>query len=267
MNGLFNYNELWRVLHSRRRGSTVDWDKRASSFFKAISKNNEAEAVIDTLNLSETDTVMDMGAGTGRFAVPIAMRVSHLTAVEPSKGMVSFLNEGMQKAGLTNYSVVQKRWEDVEIGDDIPIHDVVFASNSLGFPDLAEGLKKLDSAARRSVHILWFAGPERHPLNPELLKRLGRDEKPPIGPDYLLIVNVLHDMGIYANVSIERTNTDHVFDDLDEAVTWWSERGDIDPNQEPIVREYLSETLVSTDEGQLLMKRQGWRARIWWEKE
>ena len=82
--------------------------------------------------------------------------------------MASYLKQGMAKAGLSNYSVVSKRWEDVEVGKDIQVHDIVFASNSLGFPNLADGLKKLDAAAKRAVHILWFAGPDRHPMDEEL---------------------------------------------------------------------------------------------------
>jgi SAM-dependent methyltransferase len=266
MSNLINYNELWRLLHQKKHSKGVDWDKRAHSFFRAVSGSEEPEKVISSLNLREADTVLDMGAGTGRFAVPMARKVSHLTALEPSTGMSSYLEKGMLEAGLTNYSVVRKRWEDVVIGRDLPVHDVVFASNSLGFPDLAAGLKKLDDAATRSVHILWFAGNERHPMDPELARRLGKDGKGGYWPDYLFILNVLHSLGIYANVSVEPVRTSHAYEDLDEAVSWWSDRSDIEPDQIPVLREYLAQTLKPMDDGRISMSRSGWRARIWWEK-
>ncbi|MDX8551236.1 class I SAM-dependent methyltransferase [Methanospirillum sp. J.3.6.1-F.2.7.3] len=267
MNPIINYNELWRILHQRRRAGGQDWDKRAHSFFKAVSGNNDAEKVIPSLNLTDSDTVLDMGAGTGRIAVPMAKYAAHVTALEPSSGMASCLEKSMEEEGLSNYTLVRKRWEDVKIGQDIPVHDVVFASNSLGFPDLADGLKKLDAAARKAVHILWFAGPQRHPMDPELKKRLGREEERDFGPDYIFIAQVLHDMGIYANVEVHPTRTVHRYENLDEAVAWWEERGDISPEEKPILREFLSEKLNCTVDGHPVMQRNGWRARIWWEKE
>lgn len=267
MNGIINYNELWRLLHQRKHSGGVEWDKRAHSFFRAVSGSEEAGRVIPLLGLRATDTVLDMGAGTGRFAVPMAREVSHLTALEPSTGMGSYLEKGMQEAGLSNYSWIRKRWEDIEIGRDIPVHDVVFASNSLGFPDIAAGLKKLDEAARRSVHILWFAGKTRHPMDHGLAERLGRENQEGVWADYLVILHVLHDLGIYANVMVEPVKNTHTYDDLDEAVSWWGERYALSEDEIPILREYLAETLIPVGDGRLSLTRGGWRARIWWEKE
>jgi SAM-dependent methyltransferase len=268
MTSIVDYNELWRLLRQRRGGHTVDWDRRAASFHRAVAQTStEVEEQIGALNLRLTDTVLDMGAGTGRFAVPIARHVAHVSALEPSAGMVAYLERGMADAGLSNYSVVRRRWEDVEVGRDIPVHDVVFASNSLGFDDLAAGLKKLDAAARRAVHLLWFAGNERHQMDAELLRRLGRDGRERFTPDYLFIVNVLHAMGIYANVSVERATIRQFFDSPDDAVAWWCDRSDISSSEVEVLRAYFAETLDATGDGRFATTRKGWRARIWWEKE
>lgn len=267
MRSIIQYNELWRVLHQKKRSGGVDWDKRAHSFFRTVSGSTEAETLLPSLNLTDSDTVLDMGAGTGRFAIPFARFVRHVTALEPSVEMGSYLEKGMKEAELTNYSIVRKRWEDVEIGKDIPVHDIVFASNSLGFSDLAKGLEKLDAVAKKAVHLLWFAGPERHPMDPELKKRLGRENDSAFQPDYIIIAHVLHDMGIYANIRIDPIKTRHRYDNLEEAVMWWSERGDISPDEIPILRTFLSEILERTDDDRLVMQRSRYRARIWWEKE
>lgn len=263
---LINYNEIWRISQHQHQSKGVDWDKRAHSFFRRVGGSDEPQKVISDLNLKKTDFVLDMGAGTGRFAIPIAQRVSHLTALEPSSGMSSYLEKGMKDADLTNYTLIQKRWEDVIIGDDLPVHDVVFASNSLGFPDLAVGLKKLDDAAKRAVHILWFAGKERHPMDPDLASRLGRSESGRFWPDYLFIMNVLHDIGIYANVSVQPVTTRQTFNDLEDAISWWSEIHNIGSGKIPILREYLEQNLKRTSDGHLSLNKSGWRARIWWEK-
>lgn len=263
---LVNYNELWSLLYQKKSGSGVDWDKRAPSFFRAVSNSNEADEIIPAMDLLPGDTVIDMGAGTGRFAIPLAKHVSHVTAIEPSSGMASYLKQGMADAGLSNYSVVSQKWEDIEVGKDIQVHDVVFASNSLGFPDLAAGLKKLDEAAKRAVHILWFAGPDRHPMDEELKIRLGYKPGDSFGFDYIVIAHVLHDMGIYANIRVDPIKSMHTYDSLDEAVTWWAERRDIEPEKIPVIRDYLKEKLIPLDNGRLSMPRKGWRAHLWWEK-
>ncbi|MFA5396098.1 MAG: class I SAM-dependent methyltransferase [Methanogenium sp.] len=265
---IVNYNELWRLLQQRQGGRSKDWDKRAASFHQATSRSSaEIEEQIDALNLLPTDTVLDMGAGTGRFAVPMARRVSHVTALDPSTGMLAYLEEGMAQAGLSNYSVVLKRWEDVVVGQDIPVHDVVFASNSLGFEDLATELEKINAAARRAVHILWFAGETRHPMDAELLCRLGRDREARFSPDYLYIVNILHAMGIYADVSIKKVLSRRIYDTVDDAVVWMLERDDFSSEEVVILRTYLAETMEPMDDGRFADYRTGWRAHIWWEKE
>ena len=268
MTAIVDYNELWRLLRQRSGGHAVDWDQRAASFHRAVAgASAEVKAQIGALGLRPDDTVLDMGAGTGRFAVPMARRVAHVTALDPSAGMLAYLEQGMADAGLSNYSVICRRWEDVEVGRDVSVHDVVFASNSLGFDDLAAGLEKIDTAARRAVHILWFAGGERHPMDRELLRRLGRNGQERFTPDYIFIVNVLHAMGIYANVTVERFTHRQIYETHDDAVIWWRERGDISPSEVDILRTYLEETLEPTDDGRFARVRAGRRARIWWEKE
>lgn len=268
MTSIVNYNELWRFLRQRQRGRTVNWDQRAASFYRAVAGTSaEVEEQIGALNLLPTDTVLDMGAGTGRFAVPMARYVSHVTALDPSPGMLAYLEEGMAQAGHTNYSVVRRRWEDVDVGRDVPVHDVVFASNSLGFDDLRAGLEKIDAAARRAVHLLWFAGNERHPMDAELLRRLGRDKEARFTPDYLFLVNILHAMGIYANVSVKRVTNRRIYETVDAAALWWFERGDFSPEEEKILHSYLAEILEPTGDGRFAENRTAWRTHIWWEKE
>jgi SAM-dependent methyltransferase len=265
---IVNYNELWRLFWQRQKGRTTNWDQRATSFHRATARSStEIEEQINAFNLLPTDTILDMGAGTGRFAVPMARRVSHVTALDPSAGMLAYLKEGMAQEGYSNYSVVRRRWEDVVVGEDVLVHDVVLASNSLGFEDLAAALEKIDAAARRAVHLLWFAGETRRPMDAELLRLLGRDRETRFSPDYLFIVNILHAMGIYANVSVKKVVNRRIYDTVDDAVLWASERDDFSPAEMEILRTYLTEKMEPTGDGRFAEYRVGWRAHIWWEKE
>lgn len=56
------------------------------------------------------DVWLDIGAGGGRFAIPLARRVSAVIAIEPSPAMRGVLDEGATNAGVTNLTVRDARW-------------------------------------------------------------------------------------------------------------------------------------------------------------
>ncbi len=56
------------------------------------------------------ETWLDIGSGAGRYALPIALLAGSVIAVEPSKGMVASLREGMRVHGIPNIEVVEGGW-------------------------------------------------------------------------------------------------------------------------------------------------------------
>lgn len=56
------------------------------------------------------ETWLDIGAGGGRYALPLAMAVEEVIAVEPSPGMIEVLREGMREHRIGNVEVVQSTW-------------------------------------------------------------------------------------------------------------------------------------------------------------
>ena len=63
------------------------WDRRARSY--AASTHGRSDEFLQVLEpyLSPSKTLIDVGAGTGRHATPLAERLEWVTAVEPSEGM------------------------------------------------------------------------------------------------------------------------------------------------------------------------------------
>jgi SAM-dependent methyltransferase len=277
MHRIIDWNELWKAIHAgsprhleKDRDPAVVWDRRAAAYQRVTRDEMKAtEQELAILDLRPGDTVLDMGAGTGRLAVPIANTVAHVTALDPSEGMLSILHERMAGKGRTNYSCVRMRWEDVVIGRDIEPHDVVIAAYSIGFYDLVAALLKLDAASRRSVYLFWHAGEWRNQEEMAMYRAVfGEEGAMQKGyPDYIFPVNILHDAGIYTNVRVYRAVWHAVYDSVDEAARTWVEMHN--PGQEDLspVLEYFSRVLSRNESGKYVEAAFRPTAAVWWTKE
>jgi len=277
MHRIIDWNELWKALHvssperaEKDRNPAAHWDKRAAAYRRVTRDERSAtEQELAILGVQPGETVLDMGAGTGRLAVPVARTAAHVTALDPSEGMLAILRERMAAEGLTNYSCLRKRWEDATIGRDVEPHDIVVAAFSLGFYDLAAALEKLDAAARRAVYIFWHAGEWRNPGEMALYRTVFGDEAAGEKgyPDYIFPVNILHDAGIYPNVRIYRAAWDAVYDSVEDAARAWAAMHN--PGMEDLtpVREYFARALRKDGSGKYIETAVRPTAAVWWEKE
>jgi ubiquinone/menaquinone biosynthesis C-methylase UbiE len=64
-------------------------------------------AVFEAHGLGTASAVVDLGAGTGRFALAAARLFGHVTAVDVSPAMVAALRERAEAAGLANLECVR----------------------------------------------------------------------------------------------------------------------------------------------------------------
>jgi SAM-dependent methyltransferase len=64
-------------------------------------------AIFEAHGLDGTSEVLDLGAGSGQFALGAARRFGHVTAVDVSPAMIAFLRESASAAGLANLDCVR----------------------------------------------------------------------------------------------------------------------------------------------------------------
>ena len=100
---------------------------------------SEDLSVFGSHGLTRTSTVVDLGAGTGQFALAAARRFGHVTAVDVSPAMLKLLEVRAASAGLTNLLCVQAGFLSYEhLG---PPADGVYTRNALHhLPDFWKGL-------------------------------------------------------------------------------------------------------------------------------
>src|ERR1051325_3581321 len=72
------------------------------------------------------ETWLDLGAGGGRYTLPLALAVRRIYAVEPSAGMREQLAAAVTEHGITNLDIYAERWPSPS--SDAPIADVGFMS-------------------------------------------------------------------------------------------------------------------------------------------
>lgn len=269
MEPLPDYNELWRAAVEAGGREKIDnagavWDRRAGAYDRARGEERGADEV-SLMTIGPDDTVLDIGAGTGRLAVPMVRRARHVTALDPSGKMLAILGRHMQEAGLRNYTCMKVRWEDVTPGVDIGPHTVVVAANSLGFADLKRELRKIDAAATRAVYLFWHAGAWREADEQDLWRDVFGAEGGGY-PDYLFVVHVLHDLGIYANVRIYPTESVTPYPSPEAAAADWTRMHDPPAGKEEAVVEHFRKVLAPDGKGGYVLVRRRRKAMIWWEK-
>jgi molybdenum cofactor cytidylyltransferase len=169
-----------------------------SSLFRADPHRSDDPTLDALLALARPDDVwLDIGAGAGRFALPLALRVREVIAVDPSASMLDALREGMAEHGIANIRTIEGRWpiEPSAAGGTLAGDVALIAHVGYDIEQVGTFLAAMEAAARRlCVAVLmerqpssiadpfWppIHGEEREPLPAlgsfvELLRARGRD--------------------------------------------------------------------------------------------
>lgn len=96
---------------------------------KAGADPTEEIVVLRDLGLNETQTVVDLGAGTGTFAMAIAPFCRQVVAVDVSPAMLGLLAEKVKRRGIDNIALVQAGF--LSYAHQGEPADVVYSRNAL----------------------------------------------------------------------------------------------------------------------------------------
>lgn len=198
------------------RTSADFWDRRAKGFHRTTKATVVYDPFLHRLQhvVTAQTSVLDVGAGTGRLAIALAPQAREVIAVEPNAAMLDYLRRDADEQGLTNLTCLQTTWQSVP--DDLSA-DIVICSHVL-YPikDIVPFLTKLKAASRVACYIYMRATPIDALTSPIWRHFHGDDRNLP--PGYIHALDVLYEMGIFANVEIVETPQSLRYPSLDIAV-------------------------------------------------
>ncbi len=111
----------WKTLVESEREQTErlrewqepDYYRPVAEHFTADPRRPGDEMLNDLRSYCTPEvTWLDVGAGGGRNALPLALKSKHVIAIEPSEAMREVLSQGAQEAGIDNVELLPLRWPE-----------------------------------------------------------------------------------------------------------------------------------------------------------
>ncbi len=133
-----------------------DFYRPVTSLFRADPRRTD-EPILDALLAlaRPDDDWLDIGAGAGRYALPLALRVRQVVALEPSDGMRSALEELAREHGIANVRTIAERWprEPEESGSgpaaDLRVDVAMIAHLGYDIEEIGPFIDAMEAAAGR----------------------------------------------------------------------------------------------------------------------
>jgi molybdenum cofactor cytidylyltransferase len=189
-----------------RLRETVDDDDHyapVAGLFRDDPRRRGDEILDALLALAEPgDTWLDVGAGAGRYAFPLALAVREVIALDPSDAMVAGLHDGIREHAIANVRVVEGRWPEAARGlAPLPCADVaLIASVGHDTREIGPFIAALDEASRRLGVAVMQERPPASVAAPFFEAVHGEPREPlPALPDFL---NLLEARGASPRVEL-----------------------------------------------------------------
>lgn len=267
--GLTEWAALWQELVERSRAADPArsqgdyWCGRAESFDARMTAHTGGRDLLlerVLVRVRPEDTVLDIGAGTGGWTIPLARRAARVVAVDNSPSMLEVLGRKIAAEGLANVEVHSGTWPEEQAGR----HDHVLAVHSCyGTTDLPGFIAAMTASARRTCYLgITFPIPTSAVTQAAIGlwgSRWGR-------PDFVVAYNVMLEMGLMPNVWVDEGSEQvHSVVPLDEALVKAKRLLGLGASDlhDPYLREFLQDVL-EPEGGGFRWPQQSRSALVWW---
>lgn len=274
--GGFDWLDVWRRMYDEERAqaerATVAefhtgedfWAGQADRFAAAARRTPQPDAFMQYVlpRLLPTDTVLDVGAGSGRYLPVLARACARVFALEPSAAMRGHLERRVAEERLDNVTVIAGGWPMA----DAPACDVAISAHVVyGVRDIGPFLAGLDAVARRACYMYLAL---RHPTSfiSPFWERFHGQPRLPL-PGALECLAALHQLGIAARLELVPITSRITFADDDEALADVRFRLRLPPDGErdTAIRAAIQELLERTAGGLTPPGQPDRAAVVWWD--
>lgn len=241
------------------------WAKQSRRYDERNSLVRSAPQVVQRVThlVPPGATVLDIGAGTGEFTLPVARRAGPVTALDLSPHMLAALRGKARQAGLENVTLVEADWEEA----DVPPHDVVLAVNSLyRLREPRPALEKILRCASKRGILVRSVG-ANPPAPPAARQRFGLDRYP-LASDHEFLVRGLAALDVSPTVEIIDVRRTYRFDSVGEAASACLAWPNPTEEERDLACHLVRDTMVVEEPaGTVTYEYPGRVAVVWWNSE
>lgn len=194
-------------------------------------------------------TLMDVGAGGGRLALPLATKCAKVVAVEPSASMCQVLRDQASESGIENVNLVESGWDEAQVE---PVDIVLCAHVLYVIAGIESFVRKLEAHAKEKVLVVLFQAPPQTQIYP--LWELVHGEKRIPLPSLPQFREVLSQLSIEAHVDMLEQLPARGFEDRERALEQLTDRLYLAPGTSQLTKfeEILPDLLQETDNGLII---------------
>jgi len=277
-----NWQELWEetlkrstVRNRKNNLSESDWLNFLSElYFERLgckfgqTDSLKSDGLIIELNrlkrfITKDSAVLEIGAGTGRLAIPLAKEAKRVVAIEPARASMRLLKENAAREDVTNMDFVECLWSDFEPSEK---YDLVYSAWSAGASD-PPSLMKMQKASKGHCTLELTASPFWESDFYSQVYPLAFGEEYQSGGSYLNILTTLYEYGIYANLETWRFERETKYESIDDALNHWNAvlmyYGDVTREAEERLRQFYRSRMNS--DGSYTYPLKGFDCMIWWK--
>jgi CTP:molybdopterin cytidylyltransferase MocA/ubiquinone/menaquinone biosynthesis C-methylase UbiE len=151
-----------RVRRNRDQVDRFREEPDGKDFYASVSSifrddpDRQGDPVLEALRAHARpgDTWLDIGAGAGRYALPLARTVREVVALDPSPGMLDGLQAAMAEHGIDNVRVVPGRWpqalaDNGSLADLTPVDVALIAHVGYDVESIGPFLEAMERVASR----------------------------------------------------------------------------------------------------------------------
>lgn len=252
-----DYAEMCASKGQSRAFHGQNWDRAAETYDDLETCQDyqqQVETVLSTLQqrgaLQRDASVLDVGCGTGTYAVRMAGLVKSVCAVDFSEAMLGQLKAKVQKASIPNITAIHADWREYEPDKQF---DLVFCSMTPLLRHM-QNVDKVLGCSKRFVAIISWAGVKSNPLFESIYQEIfgKKDEKPCM--DIIPLFNYLYTNGFAPDVRFfhacwERTRS---IERQVEAMMWQLElKKELSPAEKARISQMVAE---KAQNGQITVK-------------